>query len=160
MTDWISFADGVDHYLTFLGWGAGGDKAYVQWLNRGQDELRVYEYDLAVEEAAAGLFRETENAWIDLLDDESFSPWPTAASSCSAAGAAGTTWSASAPTARRRPSPAATWSVSRIEFVDEKKGLVFFSADKEDSTRSDLYQVGLGGGPERRLTRAPGHATA
>ena len=37
--DWIQFSDGPEHYLTFLGWGADGRKAYIQWLNRGQDEL-------------------------------------------------------------------------------------------------------------------------
>ena len=48
------------------------------------------------------------------------------------------------------------WSVKQIEFVDEKKGLVFFSADKEDSTRTDLYRVSMHGGPPQRLTRLDG----
>jgi dipeptidyl-peptidase-4 len=48
------------------------------------------------------------------------------------------------------------WSVNQIEFVDEKKGLVFVSADKEASTRIDLYRVSLRGGPLQRLTRLDG----
>jgi dipeptidyl-peptidase-4 len=48
------------------------------------------------------------------------------------------------------------WSVSRIEFVDDKKGLAFFSADKEDSTRIDLYRASLHGGPLQHLTRLAG----
>ena len=49
------------------------------------------------------------------------------------------------------------WSVSQIEFVDEKKGQVFFSADKEDSTRSDLYRVAS---ERRRPAAADAAATA
>ena len=154
-TDWISFSDGPDHYLTFLGWRADGRRAYVQWLNRGQDELRIYEYDLGSKKLRP-IYSEKNQTWIDLLDDGGFSPMADGGFLLLSSRSG---WSHLVRIRADGSEAAVTngeWSVRRIEFVDEKKGLAFFSADKEDSTRSDLYQVGLGGGPVRRLTRASG----
>ncbi len=154
-TDWISFADGVDHYLTFLGWGAGGKKAFVQWLNRGQDELRVYEYDMAAKELRL-VYSEKQKAWIDLLDDKSFSPLSDGGFLLLSSKSGWDHLLRVYADGTEAAISGGEWMVSRIEFVDEKRGLAYFSADREDSTRSDLYQVGLAGGTPKRLTRAAG----
>jgi dipeptidyl-peptidase-4 len=154
-TDWISFADGGDHYLTFLAFSPRGDKAYIQWLNRGQDDLRLYEYDLAGKKLRQ-VYQEKQKTWIDFLEKGSFYPLGDGGflllssksgwSHLYRLGAGGV----------EKALSSGEWSVSRIEAVDEKHGQVFFSADKEASTRSDLYRVGLGGGLPRRLTRDEG----
>ncbi len=157
-TDWISFADGADHYLTFLAWGARGDKAYVQWLNRGQDELRLYEYDLAGKKLRQ-VYQEKQKTWVDLLEEGSFSPLAGGGFLLLSSKSG---WSHLYRVRADGPETALTsgeWSVSRIEAVDEKHGQVFFSADKEASTRSDLYRVALGGGSLRRLTAGRRHAS-
>ena len=150
-TEWVAFADSGDHYLTFLAWAPRGDKAYVQWLNRGQDELRVYEYDLVGKKLRLA-YSERQKAWIDFLDAGSFVPLGDGgfllASSQSG-------WSHLYRVSAAGDVKALTsgeWSVGRIEAVDERRGLVFFSADKEASTRSDLYRVPWTGGEPRRLT--------
>jgi dipeptidyl-peptidase-4 len=48
------------------------------------------------------------------------------------------------------------WSVKQIDFVDDDEGLIFIDADKEDSTRIDLYCVSIKGGTPQRLTRLGG----
>jgi dipeptidyl-peptidase 4 len=154
-TDWISFADGGDHYLTFLLWGAGGKKIYLQWMNRGQDELKIYEYAPADRKMRL-IYMEKQKTWVDLLDAGGFCPLDDGGflllSSKSGwnhlvhVDAAGV----------EKMITAGKWSVNQIEFVDEKKGLVFFSADREDSMRSDLYRVPIHGGAPQRLTRTGG----
>lgn len=154
-TDWISFADGVDHYLTFLGWGAGGKKAFIQWLNRGQDELRVYEYDLAAKKLRLA-YSEKQKAWVDLLDDKSFFPLADGGFLLLSSKSG---WNHLLRVHADGTEAAITkgeWMVSRIEFVDEKSKFACFSADREDSTRSDLFQVKLDGGLLKRLTRTAG----
>lgn len=154
-TDWISFAEGGEHYLTFLAWSPKGDKAFVQWLNRGQDDLRVYEYVLA-EKKARQVYRETQKTWVDFLDNDSFYPLADGGFLLLSSKSGWNHLVRVRADGSQLTVTGGEWSASRIEFVDEKEGLVLFSADREDSTRGDLYQVRLGGGPVRRLTRAPG----
>ena len=101
-TDWIAFPAEVDHYLTFLAWARGGKSFYLQWLNRGQDELRIYEYTLADQKTAPGLPGRAKNLGGFPGRQTIFTPWPTAASCCSAARAAGTTCTMWTPTAWKR----------------------------------------------------------
>ncbi|MCU0276080.1 MAG: S9 family peptidase [Acidobacteria bacterium] len=154
-SEWISFADGPDHYLTFLGWGIGGRKAYIQWLNRGQDELRIFEYDPAAKKLRL-VYTEKQKAWIDFLEDGSFQPLADGGFLLLSSRSGWSHLLRVRADGREQALSNGEWSASRIEFVDAKRGLAFFSADREDSTRSDLYQVSLDGGPVRRLTRASG----
>ncbi len=153
--DWISFNDGVDHYLAFLAWAADGKKIYLQWMNRGQDELRVYEYDLAAKSLHA-VYQEKQKTWVDFLEDGSFVPLADGGFLLLSSKSGWTHLYRVRADGTETAISSGEWSVSRIEFVDEKKGQVFFSADKEDSTRSDLYAEDLGGGQLRRLTRSGG----
>ena len=154
-TDWISFDDGVDHYLTFLAWGAGGKKVYLQWLNRGQDELRVYEYGLAARTLRL-VYKEIQKTWVDLLEPGRFFALADGGFLLLSRKSG---WSHLVRIAANGAETALTsgeWSASIIESIDEKRGRVLFSADREDSTRSDLYAVALAGGPVRKLTRNAG----
>lgn len=153
--DWVSFAAGGEHYLTFLAWSPRGDKAYLQWLNRGQDELRIYEYDPATK-ALRQAYSEKQKAWVDFLDEGSFVPLPDGSLLLLSSKSGWTHLYHVGAAEGERALTGGEWSVARIEAVDARRGLVFFSADKEDSTRSDLYRVALAGGEPRRLTSGVG----
>jgi dipeptidyl-peptidase-4 len=47
------------------------------------------------------------------------------------------------------------WSVAGLQTIDEKRGMVYFTAKKESPTRTDLYRVGLNGKGFERLTFGP-----
>jgi dipeptidyl-peptidase-4 len=154
-TEWISFPESGEHYLTFLRWDAGGKKAYLQWLNRGQDELKIYEYSLADKKMRLA-YREKQETWVDLLGAADFFPLADGSLLLLSSKSGWNHLVRIGADGSEKALSAGTWSVSQIEFVDEKNGLVFFSADKEDSTRSDLYRVAIQGGTPQRLTRQPG----
>jgi len=149
--DWVSFADSGEHYLTFLAWSPQGDKAYLQWLNRGQDELRIYEYDLAARTLRLA-YSERQKAWIDFLDGRSFVPLADGSLLLLSSKGGWTHLLRIDASGNERALTAGEWSVGAIQAVDEPRGLVFFSADKEDSTRSDLYRISWSGGEPLRLT--------
>jgi dipeptidyl-peptidase-4 len=153
--DWISSPDSTDHYLTFLSWGAAGNKIYWQWLNRGQDDLRVYEYTQA-EEKMRLVYREKQNTWVDFLDAGDFHLLADGSVLLLSSKSGWKHLYHLNANGMENMITRGKWSVNRIEFVDEKKGLVFISADKEDSTRIDLYRASLHHGPLRRLTRLDG----
>ncbi|MBN2400421.1 MAG: S9 family peptidase [Candidatus Aminicenantes bacterium] len=154
-TEWIAFPPEVDHYLTFLDWAPGAKGFYVQWMNRGQEDWRIFAYKFA-DKKLHPVYHELYDTWAEAVSSTEFfaladggillitpkSGWPHLVH-IQADGA-------------KKMITTGKWSVQRIEFVDEKKGLVFFSADKEDSTRTDLYRVSIAGGEPQRLTRLNG----
>ncbi len=153
--DWVSFADSGEHYLTFLGWSADSARVYIQWLNRGQDDLRVYEYELAGKKRRQ-VYEERQKEWIDFLEQDSFCPLADGGFLLLSSKSGWNHVYRIQADGGEKALTSGDWSVSRIEFVDEKKGQIFFSADKEDSTRSDVYRVALAGGPLKRLTSMTG----
>ena len=154
-TDWVVLPPEVEHYLTILKWAPDCKKIYLQWLNRGQEDLRIFEYTLATKDLRQA-YREFRLTWVDALGEEDFlvladgsllllssrSGWSHIVRQLAAGGETMVTQG--------------KWSVKQIEFVDEKNGLVFFSADREDSTRTDLYRVSIQGGEPQRLTSLAG----
>jgi dipeptidyl-peptidase-4 len=154
-TEWISFPDSGEHYLTFLRWADGGKKAYVQWLNRGQDELKIYEYTLAGRKMRLA-YQERQESWVDLLGPADFFPLADGSLLLLSSKSGWNHVLRVGPDGSEKALSSGDWSVSQIEFVDEKRGQVYFSADKEDSTRSNLYRVAIRGGSPQRLTGRPG----
>jgi dipeptidyl-peptidase-4 len=152
---WVDFAGGGDHYLTFLDWAPRGDRAFVQWLNRGQDELRLYECEPTTGKARL-VYTEKQKAWVDFLDSDSFVPLADGGALLLSSKSGWTHVYRLDADGRERALTRGEWSVSRIDALDEGRRAVCFSADREDSTRSDLYRVGLDGGAPVRLTREGG----
>ena len=154
-TDWVDFPAEVDHYLTFLDWFPDGKGFYLQWLNRGQDELHVYEYTLA-DKKIRRVYIEKQKTWVDFLGAGDFQPLPGGGFLLLSSKSGWNHLYRVYADGSEKMLTAGKWSVSRIEFADEKKGLAFVSADKEDSTRSDLYRVPFSGASPQRLTRLDG----
>jgi len=154
-TDWIGFADSGDHYLTVLDWSPDSRMIFLQWLNRGQDDLKVYSYTLAAR-SLRQVYQEKQKAWIDFLSAGNFRPLAAGGFLLLSSKDGWTHLLHVAANGTEKKVTSGKWSVSQIEFVDEKKGLALVSADKEDSTRTDLYQVPFNGAPLKRLTRLHG----
>jgi dipeptidyl-peptidase-4 len=150
-TDWISFPAEIDHYLDFLDWSADGKRLYLQWLNRGQDELQVYEYTLANKKLRQ-IYREGQKTWVDLLGAADFHPLADGGFLLLSSKSGWNHLYHVNANGVEKMVTSGKWTVSQIEFVDEKKGLAFVIADKEDSTRTDLYRVPFDGRPLQRLT--------
>ena len=154
-TEWIAFPSEAEHYLSFLAWASDGKKIFMQWLNRKQEDWRIFAYTLAGKDLRQ-VYREVRMPWVEAVSSDAFCPLADG-SVLLISGKSG--WNHIYREQAAGPETMITegkWSVKRIEFVDEKKGLVFFSADKEDSTRTDLYCVSLKGGAPQRLTRLEG----
>jgi dipeptidyl-peptidase-4 len=154
-TDWIAFPAEVDHYLVFLDWAANGKSFYLQWLNRGQDDLQVYEYTLA-EKKLRQVYREKQKAWVDFLAAADFYPMPGGSFLLLSSKSGWNHLYHVNANGVEKMITSGKWSVNKIEFVDKKKGLAFVSADRDDSTRTDLYRVSFNGRSLQRLTGLAG----
>jgi dipeptidyl-peptidase-4 len=154
-TEWIDFPFKGDYYLTILAWTREGKGLYLQWMNRGQKDWRIFTCNLAGK-GLRQVYQETEKTWVEAVETDGFHALANGGMLLLSNKSGWRHLYLVRADGSERMITSGKWSVNRIEFVDEKKGQVFFSADKEDTTRSDLYRASIKGGPLQRLTRLPG----
>jgi dipeptidyl-peptidase-4 len=154
-TDWVALPPEVDHYLTILKWAPDGKKIYLQWLNRGQEDWRIFEYALA-DRAIRQVYRELQPTWAETVNEDDFHVLADGSLLLTSSRSGWNHIVCIKSDGVEIVISEGNWSVKRVEFVDEKNGAVFFSADRENSTQTDLYRVSLQGGVPQRLTRLNG----
>ncbi len=152
---WADFDENADHYVAWPVWLPTGDRLTVQWMNRGQDNIKIYTVDLKTGKKAE-IYDEKQPAWVEFFEDLYF--FEDGSGFLLRSDLDG--WrhlyycdSAGKLKARLTEGP---WQVASIELIDEKNGWVYFSASKENSAALDLYRVRLDGRGLVRLTKEPG----
>lgn len=149
-TIWSDFNEQDDQYFGTPFFTPEG-RLWVQWMPRGQDNLKIYEINPQTG-AKKEIYNEKQTTWIDwyatvpflengkgflLLSDKngwSHIYWHNMDGSL------------------RKQLTSGNWSVKQIDAIDNKQQLVYFTARKEASPRTDYYQVNLKTGAITRLT--------
>jgi dipeptidyl-peptidase-4 len=148
---WIDFSDSGEHYLAFPVWNKTGDKFFFQWMNRGQDHLKILCYDLKADKLQP-VYEEKQKTWVEFFEGDDFY---VLKNNDVLIRSSKDGWYhiyyISAGGGQRRVT-GGDWSVTGIEGVDEKRRLIYFSAGKEDSTENDFYRVDFFGRKLQRLT--------
>ena len=158
-TTWMDFEEKADHYLSFPKWSVDGRTLFVQWMNRGQDTLKLFACDAATGQATA-IHQETQRSWVDWYDDLT----PLADGSL--------LFVSDVDGWRhlyryRTGTPAVTqltrgaWRVHQIVEVADAAGVVYFSGRPTKSWDTQLLRLKLAGGEPEIVTRDPGvHKTS
>ncbi len=154
--EWIPFPDAKDHYLAFPTWNQSSSKIFFQWLNRDQNHLKILAYDTRTKKIQQ-LYEEHQKTWIDFLEegDSYFLKNGDFIIRSSKDG-----WYhlyLFTKDGRESQLTNGQWSVSRIEYVDENRGIIYFSAQKEDSTQTHCYRVTWKNKKIHRLTTETGN---
>ncbi|HPI72004.1 MAG TPA: S9 family peptidase [bacterium] len=152
---WMNLEADEDHYIAHPIWSHDGRALYFQWLNRGQDHLKLYRADPA-NGGCSVVYEERQPAWVEFFEDMQLlengtgfllrsdkSGWPHL-------------YHYDLRGRLRRQLTSGEWAVKRIEQVDEKRGWVYFSAGRPVGTETQLFRVGLKAGPLQQLTHSPG----
>jgi dipeptidyl-peptidase-4 len=151
---WADFDEKADQYFGLPYWRPDGNALWVQWMNRGQDILKIHEVSLS-DGSKKELYEEKQPAWIDLDDQGSRIRF--------LAGGKGFILQSDKDgwdnlylhqmdgKLKNRITQDKFWSTSIVQ-VDEVKQTVYFTARKENSTRTDLYVAGLDGKKVQRLS--------
>jgi dipeptidyl-peptidase-4 len=154
---WADFDENADHYVAWPVWLPAGDRLTVQWMNRGQDNIKIFRVDPATG-GKDEIYDEKQAAWVEFFEDLHF--FKDGSGFLLRSDADG--WRhlyyydlQGKLKARLTEGP---WQVGNIALLDEKNRQVYFSANKERSTETGLYRVGLDGRVLARLTQeAAGH---
>ncbi len=150
-TAWI---DRAAEYIPRVQW-VDGQNLSVQLLNRGQDTLELVLVDPSTGRSRS-VATETDPHWVNVTNDLTFLE-----------GGKKLLWTSERTGFRHvylwegegtnlRPLTSGAWEVSGVVGVDESKGLVYFTANRDDPVGQDLYRVKLDGSGLERLTRERG----
>ena len=151
---WANFNEHEDQYFGLPYWKPDGKTLLVQWMNRLQNELKIYEVDPA-SGVKKPFLAETQKTWVS-LDDEGrritflengkgflYLTDQSGYQHICVYDINGKFLTDITP---------GKTNVVDIDFIDEKNNLVYFTARKENSARKDLYSVNMNGKKFQRLT--------
>jgi dipeptidyl-peptidase 4 len=151
---WTKINEQNDQYFGLPYWKPDGSALLVQWMPRSQDELKIYEVNPLTGELK-DFYTEQQKTWINLDDNERITFLKNSKGFILSSDKTG--WKhlyyyningklINAITTGK-------FTVTNLEYVDEKNNLVYFSArGRENTARKDYYSVGLNGNNLTRLT--------
>jgi dipeptidyl-peptidase-4 len=168
-TRWMDTGTNTDVYLARVNWLPDSKRVAIQRLNRGQNQLDLL-FCNASTGASTTTLTETDKYWINISDDLYFFSdnkrflWSSERSGFrhfylydnfgkQLTQITSGDWGVSdlggfGPAAANHPA------------VDEKRGYVFFVANKDDVRETNLYRVSLNDKSLLRITKASGHNEA
>lgn len=151
-TVWADFNPKDDQYFGAPFWTPEG-QLWVQWMNRGQDHLNIYNIDFATG-AKKEVYAEEQKTWID-LDEGSRIEFLSAGKGfilkSDKDGWENLYYHDATGKLINQITTGTLWGTS-ITKIDEKAKLIYFRARKENSARFDFYKVGLDGKGLTRLS--------
>ncbi|MGF2414378.1 MAG: S9 family peptidase, partial [Ferruginibacter sp.] len=153
-TVWSDFNEKDDQYFGMPYWKADGSSLLVQWMNRLQNNLIVYDVNPATG-AKKEFYNETQKTWVDLDDNDRFTFLKNGKGFILQSDVTGwrhlyyydmTGKLINAITSGK-------FTITDLNYVDEKNSVVYFTArSKENSATRDYYRVNLDGKKLQRLT--------
>ena len=158
-TTWADFNEKDDQYFGTPFWTRDSKQLWVQWMNRGQDNLRIYAVDLQTGKKTQ-VYSESQPSWVDWLEEINFLKGNNGYVIKSDKDGWMHIYYYDMKGNLKTQVTKGKWGVSGISYVDEDDDLVYFTARKETSTRTDLYKVGLNGKGMTRLTFGPSSHSA
>lgn len=150
---WADFNEKDDQYFGTPYWSFDGSNLMVQWMNRGQDNLKFYSVS-PVTGAKKEIYDEKQLSWVDLDFDGRIEYLEDKKHYILKSDKTGWAHFYLYTLAGKLINPVTTgkWQVSKLIKVDEKNKVIYFTARKEASTRTDFYRVSYNGKSLKRLT--------
>jgi len=150
---WADFNEKDDQYFGMPYWSFDGSNMMVQWMNRGQDNLKFYSVKPETG-AKKEIYDEKQPSWVDLDFDGRITYLEDKKQYILKSDKTG--WAHfylyTLDGKMVNTITAGKWQVKDLLTVDEKNKVIYFTARKEASTRTDLYRVNYNGKGFKRLT--------
>jgi dipeptidyl-peptidase-4 len=151
---WAEFNPREDQYFGLPYWKPDGSTLLVQWMNRKQDNLKIWEIN--PDNGLKTLFyNETQKTWVD-LDDEgsriSFLKNGNGFILFSDSSGWKHMYYYDMKGKLINAITKGKFTVTDLDYVDEKNGIVYFTARKENTAHKDFYRINLDGKKMQRLT--------
>jgi dipeptidyl-peptidase 4 len=150
---WADFNEHDDQYFGRLVWGPESHSVFVTWMNRAQNNMKIYEVSPATGKKKE-VYNEAIRTWIRLDNSDRLTVMKSGKGMIILSDING--WRhiyyynsngklINAITSGNYP-------VTELKYYDEKNETLYFTACKENSARTDLYSATLDGKKITRLT--------
>ncbi len=155
-TTWADFNDKDDQYFGWPIWRDDGSSLLVQWINRGQDHLKIYDVNPS-KGSKKIMYQEEQKTWVDLEDGAGGRIKFLKLKPSFILESDKTGWNHlylhNNDGTLINPITTGNFTVLSVDLIDEKNDLVYFTArGRENSARRDLYSVKMNGTELKRLT--------
>jgi dipeptidyl-peptidase 4 len=153
-TTWADFDEKEDQYMGWPEWSLNGEGLMVQWINRGNDNLKLYNVSPSTGKKKV-IYEETQTTWIGIDEaDERLTLLDGGKEMVIISEKTGWKQLYLYNTDGKLKNPITTgkFTVKEVIGIDQKNRLVYIHARKENSARFDLYRVGLDGKNFQRLS--------
>ncbi len=150
-TNWLAIDEQIDHYIGMPFWMPDSRELCMQWMNRSQDSLILYAADIHTGNKKI-IYTEYQKTWVEwkewihfynnqeflILNDASgwkhLYYYNTAIQS-------------------HKALTSGNWQIKEVLKTDHKKQQIWFTARKDNSTRTDLMTINKDGSGLRQLTK-------
>jgi len=148
---WADFNENDDTYLGTPIWSPDGTALWMQWMNRDQNDLKLYAVNPTTG-AKTELYDEKQKTWISWFGDINFLKNNAGfIVKSDKSGWMHLYWYGMDGKLKAQVTNG-NYTVTGLQYIDEKNKLIYFTARKENSARVDLYKAGINGKGLTRLT--------
>ena len=152
-TVWAAFNEKDDQYFGMPYWKPDATALWIQWMPRSQDNLKVYEMNLA-DGSKKEIYNEVQKTWVTLEGSGRITFLKSGKNFILESDASG--WNHlylhTMNGNRINAITSGNYTVTNVDLIDEKNQLLYFTCRKDNSARYDLYKVKLNGTGLQRLT--------
>ena len=152
---WAPMDEEADHYIAWPFWFPDSSKLAFQWMNRDQTNIKLYSFDLGGIKLGE-MYDEKQSAWVEFFEDLYFFKDGSGFLIRSDVDGWSHLYFYGLEGNLKQRLTQGEWAVSGISRVDEKRGFIYFTAGKDNTTETHLYRVSLQGGEVKKLTQHPG----
>lgn len=152
---WADIDENVDHYIAWPFWLADGSKLTFQWMNRDQNNIKIYTVDLTTAKIEE-IYNEKQASWVEFFEDLYFFKDGSGFLLRSNVDGWSHLYYYGLNGNLKERLTKGEWSVTRISLVDEKNGRIFFQARKGKTTETHLFMIKLDGSSLKCLTTESG----
>jgi dipeptidyl-peptidase-4 len=154
-TTWLDFDPEADHYLAFPVWAPDSSSLVMQWMNRGQDVLRLFNCDPATGEKEL-IHEEKQASWVEFYEDLEFLKDGSGFVFTSDVDGWRRIYRHAMDGTRTQSLTAGNWPVRSVIAVDQEGGWVYFTGSPEKSWDTQFMRADLAGDKVEVLTPAGG----
>ncbi len=152
---WMDFDPKADHYIAWPFWSADSGTLTVQWMNRGQDTLRLYACNPA-DGRKTMIFEEKQPSWVDWFEDLTYLKNGQGFLVRSAVDGWEHLYLYNTDGSLRTRLTSGAWRVNSIAAVDEANGYIYFIGRPGKTWDAQLMRVRFDGSAPETLTRTEG----
>ena len=152
---WMDFDPKADHYVAWPFWTPDSRTLTVQWMNRGQDTLRLYNCDPATGRKVM-IFEEKQRAWVEFFEDLAYLPSGKGMIVRSNVDGWEHLYLYNPDGTVQKRLTSGAWRVNSIEGVDERAGVVYFVGRPGKTWDAQLMKVRFDGSGLEAITAGEG----